>query len=221
MLAGCLPGSCASSLIFQPDVGPETDARAQFLCPRRDVCLCRYAILTRRHQSPGLRRFAWRAGLGSGQPTLDKSRMIKRSFLPPVQPFADGVKVPAPRGRPMVSVGLSETSIPICRALYPVVACGRQPTAAMRDPCKAMHAVGVGREFFRDLAERYSHPPERKSGTVPHQLKMTNSPPTCKIAIFRRRSAAAETKDTQSEPWSHRSTGSASPRGVRPDRPAH
>jgi hypothetical protein len=61
-----------------------------------------------------------------------------------------------------------------------------------------------GANFLEILAERYSHPPERKFGTVPHQLKMTNSPPTCKIAIFRRRSAAAETKDTQSEPFRER-----------------
>jgi hypothetical protein len=153
VLAGCLPGSCASSLIFEPDVGPETDARAQFLCPRRDVCLYRYAILTCRHQSPGPRRSSASVGAPISDPVghpPESPRMIKRSFRPPVQPFADGVKVPAPRGRLMDSVGLSETPIPICRALYSVVACGRQPMAAMRDPCKAMHAVGVGREFFRD-----------------------------------------------------------------------
>jgi hypothetical protein len=163
-------------------------------CPRRDVCLCRYAILTRRHQSPGLRRFAWRANLGSGQPSLDKSAN-DQAILPP-----SGSTVR--RWREGASAARS------CRALYPVVACGRQPTATIRDPCKAMHAVGVGANSLEILAERYSHPPERKSGTVPHQLKMTNSPPTCKIAIFRRRSAAAETKDTQSERFP-------------PDRPAH
>ena len=136
MLAGCFPGSCASSSILEPDVGPETVARAQFFCPRRDVCLYRYAILTRRHQSPGLRRFAWRAGLGSGQPSLDKSAN-DQAILPPT-----GSTVR--RRREGASVARS------CRALYPLVACGRQPTATMRDPCKAMHAVGVGCECFRD-----------------------------------------------------------------------
>jgi hypothetical protein len=160
--------------------------------PASQRMLYRYANSTRRHQSPGLRRFAWRVGLGSGQPSLGKSAN-DQAILPP-----SGSTVRRRR----------ESAARSCQALYPVVACGRQPTATMRDPCKAMHAVGVGANSLEILAERYSHPPERKSGTGPHQLKMTNSPPTCKIAIFRRRSAAAETKDTQSEPF-------------LPDRPAH
>src|ERR1700691_1252252 len=116
--------------------------------------------------------------------------MIKRSVLPPVKPFADGVKAPAPRGRAEPSILLS-----------PAAVSRRRPCVTRARQCMP---VAWGANFLEILAERYSHPPERKSGTVPHQLKMTNSPPTCKIAIFRGRSAAPETKDTQSEPFRDR-----------------
>jgi hypothetical protein len=98
VLAGCLPGSCASSLILEPDVGPETDARAQFFCPRRDVCLYRYAILTRRRRSPGPHLSGASVGAPVSDPVSHPSAsppMIKRSFLSLVQPFADGVIVRA------------------------------------------------------------------------------------------------------------------------------
>ena len=117
--------------------------------------------------------------------------MIKRSFLPPVQPSADGVKAPAPRGRH------AEPSI----LLSPAAVSRWRPCVTRARQCMPL---AWSANILEILAKRYSHPPERKSGTVPHQLKMTNSPPTCKIAIFRRRSAAAETKDTQSDPFRER-----------------
>ena len=62
-----------------------------------------------------------------------------------------------------------------------------------------MHDAGARREISEIPTRAIQSSALDRSGMVPDQLKMTNSPSTCKIAIFRRRSAVGETADTQSE----------------------
>ena len=164
-----------------------------------------------------LRRFGRRAGLGSGQPSPGKSASDE-AILPPsgsaVRRRRDSPGAARSAHRFCRARGNADTRMP-SRPSY----CRPRPSPDGDHALPGRHCMPLARgaNFSEILLERYNHPPSRRSRIIPDQLKMTNSPPTCKIAIFRRPSAAAETADTQSEQFRARRVTSID--GISPTSP--
>jgi hypothetical protein len=109
----------------------------------------------------------------------------------------------------MISLGPEEAPISECRSVHPIVTgvsryCRPGPSSAdAPTPPRTLQEttsnlshqttrcllqgncilLTQAAKFSEILLERYSHPPREGTGIAPDQLKMTNSPPICKIAI--------------------------------------